>query len=286
MNSNSQSIKSLRSLSQIFTTTNLKRIIDKQYSFTDYRIKKHVSTQKQTKREVFTDIYKELLKEYKGEYIYKNALLNKILLGKHSINTTTALSEFKISNSIADFVLLNGCATVYEVKSELDTLDKLDKQVMDYLKFAEKVYVVSTEKLSKRLLEKFKGTNIGVIEYTNNDTLRIKQEAIKSYDSLSFEVLFKTLRKQEYLEIIFNYFGYIPDVPNTKIFRTCLELSKKIELVRFQQLVINKLKERKVLAPELLTSEKTPYEWKHLCYSLNLNKSEYNQFYKYLNRTA
>ncbi len=56
------------------------------------------------------------LKVYRNEYFYKNTILNKLLLGRHSINTTTALSEMPIGKSIADFILLNGKGVVDEIK--------------------------------------------------------------------------------------------------------------------------------------------------------------------------
>lgn len=45
-------------------------------------------------------------KKYRNEYFYKNTLLNKLLLGRHSLNTTTALSEVPINKSKADFILI------------------------------------------------------------------------------------------------------------------------------------------------------------------------------------
>ncbi|MFS4830453.1 sce7726 family protein [Staphylococcus aureus] len=65
-------------------------------------------------------LYNYLKKSYRNEYFYKNTMLNKLLLGRHSVNTTTALSEMPIGKSIADFILLNGKGVVYEIKTELD----------------------------------------------------------------------------------------------------------------------------------------------------------------------
>lgn len=46
-------------------------------------------------------------------------------------NTTTALTEIAIAKSKADFVLINGKAVVYEIKTELDNLERLSAQVDD-----------------------------------------------------------------------------------------------------------------------------------------------------------
>src|SRR5690554_4376605 len=96
-------IESLRSLSQIFTPTNFDRIVRKKdIANTQARIQKHINFPNSIKNlDIIQFIYKELLANYKSEYLYKNALLNKLLLGKYSINTTTVINEFKIGRSIA-----------------------------------------------------------------------------------------------------------------------------------------------------------------------------------------
>lgn len=37
-------------------------------------------------------------KEFRNEYIYKNALAHKILLGKHSLQTAAMLTEFRVGS--------------------------------------------------------------------------------------------------------------------------------------------------------------------------------------------
>ena len=57
--------------------------------------------------QLVSEVYSILKKYYRNEYFYKNTLLNKLLLGVHSVNTTIALTEVPIANSKADFVLIN-----------------------------------------------------------------------------------------------------------------------------------------------------------------------------------
>jgi hypothetical protein len=280
-------IDSLRSLSQIFTPSNFKRIVRrKDYSNTINRISKHVTFQTPAnKRNLIESVYKELQTNYKSEYLYKNALVNKLLLGKYSLNTTTIINEFKIGGSIADFVLLNGEARVFEIKTELDSLDKLSKQVFDYCQFANKVYVVTNSKFIDKLASEYRDSNIGIIEYTQQYTLREVVEAKDNSKYFDHLTIFKTLRKQEYLDIVNQYFGDLPKVPNTKIFKECVSLVKLIDVKEFQRLAFQKLKERKLRCPYLLKSDKTPYELKHICYSLDMNESEYYELFDFLNQT-
>ncbi len=279
-------IESLRSLSHIFTPTNFDRIVRrKDFANTRARIKKHISSPDSINiLEILQFIYKELLENYKSEYLYKNALLNKLLLGKYSINTTTVVNEFKVGRSIADFVLFNGEAKIFEIKTEFDSLEKLDKQLADYKQFANKVYVVSNSKFIHKLLSNYNDTTLGIIEFTENNTLKELQPAKENNLSFNHNAIFKTLRKQEYLDIIQEYFGKIPDVPNTRIFQESLKLAETINIIDFQKLAYKKLKERKLKCSKEFLSDKIPYELKHICYSLNMSIKEYSYLYQFLNQ--
>jgi len=277
---------SLRSLSQLFTPTTFSKIVRKNdYSIIDKRFKKHITNIKGLSRiDLIKIIFSKFEKQYKSEYLYKNALINKLLLGKYSLNTTTAINELKIKNSIADFVLLNGEIRIFEIKTELDSLQKLNKQINDYKTFANKVFIVTNTKYVNSILKLYKEDTIGIVEYTNKKTLKEIKPAIEDNRHLEYETLFKSLRKNEYLELVNNYFGFIPNVPNTLIFKECLNLVKTIEITIFQKLVLKQLKKRKIKFPDLLKSTETPYELKYLCYSLDFNKQEYLTLYEFLNK--
>jgi hypothetical protein len=64
--------------------------------------------------------YDYLLANYRHEYVYKSTLLNSFILKEHSLSDTVLLNEFKIGNSKADTILVNGTNKVFEIKTELD----------------------------------------------------------------------------------------------------------------------------------------------------------------------
>src|SRR5690606_12921659 len=66
--------------------------------------------------------YNLLEQHYRHEYIYKNKLLNDYVLKYHALEDTVLLNEFRIGQSIADAVLINGTNKVFEIKTELDPL--------------------------------------------------------------------------------------------------------------------------------------------------------------------
>lgn len=276
----------LRRLAKGFTPTAFKRLLVEDDIFLEKSIGMPLQEEARSLQQSIVQQYKTLEKHYKCEYLYKNILLNKLLLGRHSLKTTTAFNEFKINHSKADFVLLNGRATVYEIKSEFDDLEKLEKQLLDYSLFATHVYVVTDAKLLDLVIERFAHFPIGVIELTKRNSLSVKVEASPWLNNLSHQAIMATLRKSEYLAICNKQFGYVPEVPNTRIFRECLSLFETLDVLLFQKLAVTKLKERKIQYPELLLSEKTPYELKHICYFLDLTHAEYGKLFKKLSMKA
>lgn len=283
-----KNIDGLRSLSQIFTTSNFNKVVrDNDYKFTEKKIKKYCSSisSSTTYIKALKTLYSELQSEYRSEYFYKNSLLFKYLLQQYSLATTTVFNEFKIGNSIADFVLLNGTARVFEIKTDLDGLEKLGKQINDYRKFADLVYIVTSSKYVDKILLDYSNSTIGVIEFTQRNTFKEHKKAQSNINYFNHLAIFKTLRKSEYLAITKDYFGYIPEVPNTKIFRVCFDLISEIELPVFQKMAFLKLKNRKIKCPALLESDKTPFELKQICYSLDFSQREYETLFTFLNKT-
>jgi hypothetical protein len=281
-------LNKIRSLSQIISPSNFKKIVrEDDYHSTFYKFKKHTTiSDSTTNLDVINLIYNSLLKNYKNEYVYKNILTNKLLLKKYSLKNTIALNEFNIGKSIADFVLLNGEARVYEIKTELDNLEKLDKQIVDYCQFGDKVYIVTSSKHVNKLIELYNNSTIGIIELTSRNALKTIKEATSNVASFSYETLFKTLRKQEYLELIDEYFNFVPAVSNTRIFKECLALAKKIEVSLFQKMVVNKLKSRNISNPKKIQEKAIPESLKHICYTLNFSKNEYDKLGSFLNKNS
>ncbi|MCT3763303.1 sce7726 family protein [Chryseobacterium sp. PTM-20240506] len=273
----------LRFLSQIFSTSVFKKIVSNDYTTFDNIVMKHYSTYKSTSSnlELLNNIYSNLSNNYRCEYIYKN-LVFKEILKKYSLNTTVTFNEFKIADSKADVFLINGIARIFEIKTELDDFSKLQKQISDYQKIADEVYIVSGALQSKKLLEQYLNTDVGVIKLTNTNKLVTLKKATKNNDNLEFDSLFKLLRKKEYLHLVKINFGFIPDVPNTKIFRVCYELLNEIDICTFHLQVLNILKKRKLKRADLLVSDKTPFELRFICNALDLNEDEYENLFNFL----
>ena len=105
-------------------------------------VKRYTKTENATIGEVISDIYHFMDCKYRNEYYYKNTILNQLLIKKHDLYNTAALTELPVGDSKADFIMINGRGVVYEIKTDLDNLLRLENQIKDYYKVFSYVYVV------------------------------------------------------------------------------------------------------------------------------------------------
>ena len=246
-------------------------------------VKRYISNPNQkNNRQLISEIYCELKNNYRNEYFYKNTLLNKLLLGVHSINTTTALTEVAIAKSKADFVLINGKAVVYEIKTELDNLERLSSQIDDYYKAFDHVAVVTFEKNLVQLQKVLDNIDkpVGIYVLRKNGKLGTVQKPQKYVEDLNKEIIFKLLRKNEYEKIIGRYYGYLPEVSQFKYYTACKQLFLQIPLEESYLNVLKILKKRMQLEKEEFV--KVPYELKFLTYFMELKCEDYQKLEMFL----
>lgn len=233
---------------------------------------------------LISKVYKFMSKEYRNEYFYQNTLLNKLLLGKHSINTTTALTQIPINKSKADLILINGKAVVYEIKSELDTFERLDTQLRDYFLAFNHVCVVTSEGQYARVKDILAETPVGIYVITKQNTISstLKKEPVTDNSNLDYTAIFKVLRKREYENILLQYFGALPVISQAFYYDECLKLFSKIPILDVYDMAIKQLKKRnKIKISEL---EKVPYELKSLIYFSEISKSNWKDVSCFLNQ--
>lgn len=271
-------------LNRVFTRNMLRHFIDGKidnvYSSVVRRYTCHAD--QKNNRELISEIYCELKNNYRNEYFYKNTLLNKLLLGIHSVNTTTALTEVAIARSKADFVLINGKAVVYEIKTELDNLDRLCSQIDDYYKAFDHVAVVTYEKNLQQLQQLLESIDkpVGIYVLRKSGKMGTVQAPKRYTNDLDKEVIFKLLRKNEYEDIIIRQYGYLPKVTQFKYYSTCKEMYLNISIEASYLNVLKILKNRMRLEKEEFI--KIPYELKFLAYFMELTHNDYQKLTVFL----
>lgn len=197
-------------------------------------------------RQLFEDAYSVLLEVYPAEYI----LINECLCAQVSdTDEVSAYREQAVGGSKADLSLFwsNGRSRGYEIKSRFDRLDRLQNQLWTYQQVFFQSYVVTDKSHIPRVLED-SPVSVGVLSISSSGIEEIRS-AKEAPDRLHLGRLFSTLRKGEYLKLIRAEFGSVPEVPNTQIYRTCLELFQQLDRRKANSLVTEALSRRQAQPP-------------------------------------
>jgi len=196
-----------------------------------------------TVHEAFEAGFDRLFSEYRNEYIYKNIIATNVFLGRHLINSSSMLPEFRIGKSKIDVAIFNGTSTGYEIKSELDSLDRLSDQFKDYLLFFDKMYVV-THSNHLKALERVLPHRVGLMLLKDKGSLSVVREAVSNAENTDPSVIFDSLRMGEYKSIIKKEYGEIPNVPNTLIFKECKKLFTQMAPTKAHSHAVTALRQR------------------------------------------
>ncbi|GHV40869.1 hypothetical protein FACS1894187_22170 [Synergistales bacterium] len=163
--------------------------------------------------EIFSEIYVILGKERRNEYYYMNILFNYILEEIEGLacnrepERISMFSQKWIGRSVADFIVIkndgNEDGEVFEIKSDLDNLSRLQGQLEDYHRAFDTVSVLSSEDECKKIedvLAKFgemgKATGIHVLS-DNGSYFSVLhgREPYPFVKNLDHKCIFNLLRK-------------------------------------------------------------------------------------------
>ncbi|EOU3149148.1 sce7726 family protein [Yersinia enterocolitica] len=194
-------------------------------------------------RELFTLAFDSVRKSYRNEYIYKSAITNRIVMGRHSPLTSSLAVELPVGNSIVDIAVFNGTSTAYEIKTEFDSPRRLYSQTPDYVKAFERVYIVTHPNLAERYCE-LNIPNVGIMTLSKRDSLHILKEASSNLESIDLDIIFNMLRRPEYVEIVENYTSEKLDMPNGLIGSYCKEIFCQIPINVAHKLFLNAMRAR------------------------------------------
>ena len=234
--------------------------------------------------ELISEIYRFMSQSYRNEYFYKNTLLNKLLLGRHSVYTTTALTQIPVGKSKADFVLINGNAIVYEIKSELDSFERLETQLWDYYKAFDRACVVTSEHYYEKLFSILCNKPVGICVLSKRNTIsrKLSKEAVKDNSNLDYLAIFKILHKNEYEAILMQYFGELPKATQAFHYEECYSMFSQIPILEAHSMAIKQLKKRNYVISRRIYD--VPYELKSLMYFSCPSIKDFDSLDKFLQK--
>lgn len=240
-------------------------------------VKRYIKTENATIGEAISEIYHFMDCEYRNEYYYKNTILNQLLIKKHDLYNTAALTELPIGDSKADFIMINGRGVVYEIKTDLDNLLRLENQIKDYYKVFSYVYVVVGNKQLSHVKDFLKVQKVGIYELTSSGKLICRKKAFYNKENLSYEAMFQVLRKAEFESILLKHFHKLPEVNSFQYYRECQKWLKRVNIITLQKDVMKCLKARTLMLVENKLEEKVPYELRFYAYFSKKINSDYQE---------
>ncbi|WP_325985807.1 sce7726 family protein [Pseudomonas protegens] len=185
---------------------------------------------------------------FRDEYVYRAALTRNILLGTHSLNTACMLTEFRAGACKADLTILNGTSTVYEIKSERDTLARLENQIANYKKVFAKIYIIASESHIPNVIDST-SNSVGVLCLNKRNRITKVREATDNVSNVCPVTIFESLRTDE-ARIILNELGVvIPKLPNTIVRKVMRDQFSQLLPEDVHSLMVKTLKRTRSLAP-------------------------------------
>lgn len=229
---------------------------------------------------LFEEGYNTLLSNYRCEYIYKSEIYDKIRKQNKRRKKNGILTEVRSGKSIADLLWLNGTSIAYEIKTEIDTNRRLEKQIESYQYLFKETTVVTYEK-NIPLIKSSLPPVTGIMYLNGKGMLKVYRGSTEYIDFLNPEIMFLTLRRNEYENAIKEAFGYIPEVSDAHIYNECYNLFKTLNPLEAHNLMVKQLKNRSSI--NIKDEEnKWPKSVMFLLEKGGLKKSEIDKFESYL----
>jgi len=219
---------------------------------------------------------------FRHEYIYKAALTQKVLLGKHSLRTAAMLTEFRVCGCKADLAILNGTSTVYEVKSERDSLNRLERQVAAYAEVFAKIYVIAAE-IHVDAIACSVPKDIGILRLNGRHQISSLREAVELPERTSPASIFDSIRTDE-ARLVLELHGFrIPNVPNTLLNSVLRPMFVKLGSRRAHDGMVEVLRTTRSLMPLSDLVDQLPSSLRTAALSVPLRKADHSRLVAAIN---
>jgi hypothetical protein len=232
---------------------------------------------------VFDAAFSLLKREgYRHEYIYKAALTHKILLGTHSLETASMIHEFRVGDCKADVAILNGTATVYEVKSERDSLTRLERQIAAYATVFAKVYVIAAESHISGVTNTVPDF-VGILCLNSRHRISTLRDAIDQPERTLPGAIFDSIRTEEARSILSIFGVTVPPVPNTELHGVLRRAFVKLDPIQAQQGMVSVLKRTRNLLPLSELVDRLPVSLQSAALSVPIRKMDHQRLVSAIN---
>lgn len=241
----------------------------------------------ETVGQFYDRLFSRLIRDYRFEYVYKNAIAEKRFLGVHNLNTAFMLTEFGVAGCKADAVIVNGTSHVYEIKTAMDDFTRLDRQLSAYARVFDYITVVTEERLFAAA-EKFLPVEVGILTLADKGyQFRVRgnyRAPASNKQNIKPGAVFDSLTRQEYLTILKDEFGVcLKGLPNTKVYTEAKRLFSTLAPDVAHDHMVSVLRSRSDVLSLREHLDSLPCSLKAAALSLRLNRAQQERFVSRLN---
>ena len=255
--------------SRIFTRAGMSRLMKGNYSLLDKACR---LDNRETYAELIDRAYDYLVEHYRNEYVYKNTLIG-YLLENHAVGEVVLFNEFASGHSIGDIAAFNGKSVVYEIKTELDSPQRLCGQMADYGRVFQQRYLVVHETQAEAYA-RMVSADVGIIRLGQEKgaaVLKVVREAADN-GNIDPHAVMRCLRSSEYRRMVELHYGELPPMDDFSAFDVCEAMIAKIPQEHLTRLFIRFMKERENNT-DMLRS--VAMSLRQICLSMHCGAKEY-----------
>ncbi|MCD8339859.1 MAG: sce7726 family protein [Burkholderiales bacterium] len=247
---------------------------------------KDIDTQGMTNSNVVETLWSLLVRHRKNEHFYKETLLSNLL--PLNPDKTTALTEVPVlgvdtRRSWFDLALFGDQATVYEIKSELDSPERLKQQLPDYRSVFKNVVVVASPRNCRRMLKHLMNIDplAGLLVLGTDGDMELMRAPTPDGSRLRKESILRFLRKNELERLLISKYGLISEASRSLYYKMLKEMASDLDVQELQALAMEQIRFRGLAGNEAF--KRAPIGLKSTAYFLRLEKRKLRAFLKFLN---
>lgn len=182
-----------------------------------------------------------LEKHHRSDVVYRKAVVTQMLDTVNGI----LLPEFRANRSFADFLSVSEELHAIEIKSDLDNTSRLATQLADYQKIAPLVSVIGSHCLIDRLTSNSYIESVGLHWLDEAGIVHMLRPAKPNTSNLNSAVMMRSLRRSEYLESLAELGVLLPNLPNTLVFSSAMDVTRNIDPDLYYKAFSAQLRKRK-----------------------------------------
>ncbi|PWW71552.1 hypothetical protein C7212DRAFT_349008, partial [Tuber magnatum] len=186
------------------------------------------------------------------------------------------LTEFRVGDCKADLAILNGTSTVYEIKSERDSLSRLQRQIEAYKKVFARIFVIAGENHVDDVLAAT-SQEIGVMKLSRRYQMSTVRSAADSPSRICPMTVFDSVRKSEAKQILARLNIAIPQAPNTMLHTALRERFEGLPSGPVHDAMVNVLKNSRSLTPLTELVERLPASLHAAALSVSMRRSDHDR---------